>query len=251
MLGKSIDRILSAKLRSVRLSEESATGQAGWETAGLPDTLTQVVLGLDNSPSMAANGGKREMGDGLTLLGTELDKDPALRNSIELAVWSFGQGAPTQMLTDFVPASRFSAPTFRDSHATWVYKLFRDSIAHLLERSRQLDEEFDCDARPGWVFVASDFQTADLEFRDAALQMKAAAAEHGLNVVLLGCGARPDERVMHELGEPGRILRMQEVKSWREFFPWLVRSLRTASRSLPGRQVDLDPIFGHIVRADV
>ncbi len=206
----------------------------------------------DNSPSMDANSGAMQLGHGLRDFGEELGNDVRLAQAFEISVWSFGENSPTEMLRDFTPAADFVAPELKRSHSTWMWTLCADGLEHICKRVETLGSELDCDTGSAWIFLASDFFSCDTEHRDRALAAKQRCTELGVNIFVLGCGHQPNVTMMNALAQEGRPpIHIAKIKSWKEeFFPWLMRSIRTKSASVPGVQNELPPLGGQSLIGD-
>jgi len=210
-----------------------------------------VSLSFDKSPSTFANHAGREIAQGGKDLLWQVKAEPALSDLLEFSVWGFDHDVPARCFADFAPAASFEMPTLPDTSCTWIYELYAESLAHLLDSMNSREQLEDVDIRAAWSFYFSDFLATNYDSHHEALRMKAQASERGVNIFIVGCGNSCDERVMAELAQSERPpILMRSVKDWRFFFDWLFKSLRKKSKSVPGARIELEEFGGRRLIAD-
>jgi len=211
-----------------------------------PDRVFPVVLTKDNSPSVFAVGGHRQMDDGLRQLSDEIRRDAVIAKSVEVCVLEFGLDETVTKVVDFVSPAAFVPPPTKSSLTTPFYEAYARSVYEVLERQKTVREVEGRDYGHGWIFQWSDGRAGDTEKRSLALAAKSAAAKHGVETFFFGVGPKEhiDFAVLRELSQPERPpLWMPGVENFGKFFEWLRLSLQNRSQTRNGEPVELPNPF--------
>ncbi len=203
----------------------------------LQDNTSQrlpLVLLLDTSGSMH---GKpiTELNSALRLLERELKDDSIASQRVQLLVIRFG-GA-VEIVSEWVDAMDFIAPTLSASGLTPMAEAARNGIAKLEEqktRYRSLGIPYN---RP-WIFLVTDGTPTD-DWLQTAAQCRADEQNGKFVFFGTGVGAEADLQTLTQFSTRSPV-RLQGLK-FRELFLWLSASARSASKSATGSNVQLPP----------
>lgn len=195
-----------------------------------PEPRCPCLLILDVSGSMR---GKpiRELNDGLALFRDELYADSLAAKRVEVGIITFG---PVQVLSDFVGAQSWVAPTLADQGDTPMGSAIEQGLATLRDRKNVYKANGISYYRP-WVFLITDGAPTDA-WSQAASMVRQGEAEKAFSFFAIGVeGARMDILAQISVRQP---LALKELR-FRDLFAWLSSSLSSVSRSNPGDVVPL------------
>lgn len=196
-----------------------------------------VILMVDVSGSMAADGKIDALNAAITEMLAAFEEEDDGRAAIHLAVVSFGGTAALR-----VPLTPAGAVQWRPMQAggrTPMGAAF-DIVTDLIEdRDRVPSRAY----RPTVVLVSDGLPNDDWQGSlKRLLDSERAAKAHRF---ALGIGTDADHNVLRAfLNDPeGRIYEAHEAREIRKFFQWVTMSVTSRSRSAPPNQtVDIDPL---------
>ncbi|MFZ1963527.1 MAG: VWA domain-containing protein [Roseiarcus sp.] len=196
------------------------------------------VLLLDGSGSMGDSGAIDELNAGVRLLETELKKDDIASQRVQLLVIRFGGDGNVEVLSDWTDAMSFNAPQLTAEGLTPMGGAVRLGLQKLEEQKTRYRTNGIAFNRP-WMFLITDGEPTDDDWRQAASQCRAAEQADKLIFFGIGVGGGAD---LSKLGEfsARKPVRLQGLK-FRELFLWLSRSTSSASKQAPGSNVQLAP----------
>ncbi|HTP25322.1 MAG TPA: VWA domain-containing protein [Anaeromyxobacteraceae bacterium] len=199
------------------------------------------VLVLDTSGSM--QGAKiDELNSGLQILKSKLMEDTQARNSIEIAIVTFGHGG-VQLVQDFVPVRDFQPPVLQANEATPMGEAMHVALNIVRHRKATHRQEGRDYYRP-WIFLITDGEPTDPQhvWQDAA---RASIEEQNKKGALVYCVAVGDDANLEVLARfsNAKPQRLQGTE-FRKLFQWLSSSVSTIARARAGEQTALPPVDG-------
>jgi uncharacterized protein YegL len=196
------------------------------------------VLLLDGSGSMADSAAIDELNAGVRLLEDELKKDDVASQRVQLLVIRFGGDTDVEVVADWTDAMSFTAPQLTASGLTPMGEAVRVGLAKLEEQKARYRANGIAYNRP-WMFVITDGEPTDDDWKQAAVQCKAAEQANKLIFFGIGVGGGADLTKLAEFSAR-KPVRLQGLK-FRELFHWLSSSAKSASKQAPGSNVQLAP----------
>lgn len=213
-----------------------------------PEPQHPVLLGIDNSGSMRGapiEELNRAIQDSLV---PELQQDPLLARSVVIGLVGFSNSAKPafKFLHPFAPPAELRPPTIRAETGTPHCQRLTEVIPMLGQVSEAMRKAFEMPVRHAWYFDFTDCKTMDLEvYPQAQHASQVVAAESGIECFFFGVGPKADMTYLHTLEQPGKAARrLTSTGQWRQFFCWLYQSIRLASQSMVGDEIDLPDLGG-------
>jgi uncharacterized protein YegL len=192
------------------------------------------MLLLDNSGSMA--GERIELlNKGLRSLVETLREDRLARKRVDLAIMTFND--QVEMVHDFRAVDQWDAdvPELQADGVTNMGAALVDALRRIKDRKQDYNNNGVASYRP-WLFVLTDGMPTDST--DQASRMLREAQTNGqVTVFPVGVGPDVDLAGLKTIAQ-AEPCRLNEAR-WSEMFSWLVQSLKSASRSKPGEQLQL------------
>jgi len=213
-----------------------------------PEPQHIVLIEVDNSLSMAG-APIDEMNRAVQeeFIPT-LQNDPLIACSIVIGVAGFSTSGSRalQILHPFSPPAVFRPPIIEAKSGTPHCQRTCEAIALVAALSEGMRKAFEIPVRHSWRFDFGDGQPGDLNHHDVAIHAsRVLAAENNIECFYFGVGAHADMNYLHSLEQPGReARRLRDAGDWRQFFSWLYKSIRIASQSMVGEEIELPDITG-------
>jgi uncharacterized protein YegL len=195
------------------------------------------VLLIDGSKSMAGRP-VDELNAGLRLLEEELKKDDIASQRVQLLVASFGGNNEVKILTGWTDAMAFNAPRIVANGMTPMGEAVRVGLRELEEQKARYRQNGIAYNRP-WMFLLTDGEPSDPDWRGGAAQCK--AAEQVGKLIFFGIGIGNDANLTKLAQFSARQPVLLEGLKFRELFLWLSRSTSTASKAAQGTNIQLLP----------
>ncbi len=238
------DSVGSFRLSPAELRVLETALHRGFVTAQRnPEPAFPVVLGIDNSGSMqgiAIDELNRAIQDELV---AELQQDPLLARPLAIGLVGFSSSANRafEFLHPLAPPADFRPPTIVARTGTPHCQRLTEVIPMLGQVSEAMRKAFEVPVRHAWYFDFTDGEAMDLELHEQAQHAsKVLAPESGIECFFFGVGPKANMAYLHTLEQPGKAARpLASIGQWRQFFRWLNQSIRLASRSMVGDEIEL------------
>ena len=196
-----------------------------------PEPRCPCVLLLDVSGSMQGEP-IRELNEGLAVYRDELAADGLASKRVEVAVVTFG--GQVNVVTDFVTADHFHAPTLTATGDTPMGAAIHQALDMVQARKATYRSNGIAFYRP-WVFLITDGGPTD-EWKSAATKVRDGESGKAFAFFAVGVqNARFDVLQQISSREP---LKLQGLR-FRDLFQWLSNSQQSVSKSTPGDEVPL------------
>jgi uncharacterized protein YegL len=221
------------------------------EFAENPEPRCPVVLVLDTSGSMQG-APIQELNQGLVDFSAAIKNDPLASLRVEVAIVTFGGSVHVLDLQSgeayrdaegaehgFVIVDAFEPPNLRAGGGTPMGTAVLTALDLLRER-KEIYKQYGIDYFRPWMFVITDGNPTDSDWRNAAAAVRQEEARKG--VIFYGVGVeRADMRILAEFSEARPPLKLRGL-AFGELFQWLSRSLSVIAHSRPGEQAPLPPV---------
>jgi uncharacterized protein YegL len=221
------------------------------EFAENPEPRCPVVLVLDTSGSMQG-APIQELNQGLVDFSAAIRNDPLASLRVEVAIVTFGGSVHILDLQSgeayrdaesaehgFVTGDAFEPPNLRAGGGTPMGTAVLAALDLLRER-KEIYKQYGIDYFRPWMFVITDGNPTDSDWRNAAAAVRQEEARKG--VIFYGVGVeRADMRILAEFSEARPPLKLRGL-AFGELFQWLSRSLSVIAHSRPGEQAPLPPV---------
>jgi uncharacterized protein YegL len=200
---------------------------------------TPCVVVVDGSGSM--DGGPiNNLNEALKAFEAALKEDDEASVRVQVQIIRLGDDDEANVLTDWVDAIDFVAPTVEANGTTPLGKAVDLAMSEIQTQKERYKQNAIPYTRP-WLFVFTDGEPTD-DWQDVAERCKLEQAQKRFVLFPIAVGETAPTGVLQAFCGPERkVLRTGDVK-FREMFLWLAASLAATSRSVPGQQVALpDP----------
>lgn len=207
------------------------------EFAVNPEQRLACMLLLDTSASMA---GERIdlLNKGLRSLVGALREDGLARKRVDLAVMTFNDS--TELVHDFRAIDQWedNVPELQADGVTNMGAALVDAVRRIKDRKRDYNNNGVPSYRP-WLFVLTDGEATD-STEVASNALRDAQKNGQVTVFPVGVGSDVNLEGLKSIAQ-AKPLRLDEAR-WNEMFVWLSQSLKSASKSKPGEQLQLEPV---------
>ena len=211
----------------------------------LADNTSQrlpCVLVLDGSGSMDGDP-IRNLNDGLKVLEEELKGDDTAAQRVRLLVLRMGDDDDVETVTDWTDAIDFSAPTIEANGRAPMGAAMLKALDEIEDQKELLKESSTPYNRP-WIFLITDGEPTEHDWRDAAAQCREAEDEKKVTIFTIGT-AEANFEILTEFSNRQPV-KLDGLK-FKELFVWLSRSTSSASQAAQSSEVQLEaPDWGTI-----
>jgi uncharacterized protein YegL len=197
--------------------------------------LPCVIL-VDGSTSMEGEP-IDELNKGLQTLGSDLKGDDVARQRVRLLLLRIGDPEDVQVLTDWTDAIDFTPPSVVANGSTPLGAGARRALLEIEQEKHRLDDNGVPFNRP-WLFILTDGEPTDRDWRDAAAECRAAEAANKATIFCIGVGSGANIDQLSQFSvRPPKILK--SIDHFKEFFLWLSRSAKVGSRKSESEAVQM------------
>ncbi len=213
-----------------------------FESRRQPQTLLQKVL--DNSPSQFTNGGWQALESGNNQLVSDIQGEPIVNESVQLADWVIGESEPARCHQAFCAAGEYQFKQPKTASWTPLCQLISHAIKYSAEHELLLGDEVGLDVARSWVMVFTDGWAGDADpYLGDVQKAIALAGELRIDLFLIATGQSPDMSFLREIAQPGRPpVPAAGIESFKGLFVDLFQSLYAASQGRLGRSIELGGI---------
>ncbi len=213
-----------------------------------PESQHPVLISIDNSLSMRGNA-IDELNCGLrNEFVPEMQSEPLLARSLLVGLVGFGRSANPawEFLHPFAPPAEFRPATIRADAGTPHCRRLSEVIPMLGQVTEAMRQAFEVSMRHAWYFDFTDGESMDMEFhQEAQHASRVIARDSGIECFFFGVGPNADMSYLRSLEQPGKPAQLLSgVGGWRQFFRWLYQSIRVASQSMVGDEIELTNLGG-------
>jgi uncharacterized protein YegL len=200
-----------------------------------------VVLLLDTSGSMWGEP-IQELMKGVESLVSAIEEDPKARQSVEIAIVTFGEGV--QVLQDFAPVEDVKLKELLPKGTTPMGKAIKEALDMIEYRKMLLRGQGAQYYRP-WLVLITDGEPTDMEPGSAMweeVRERLMDAENRKKVITWAFGTESANfEKLKMLFHKGRVFRLTDYeKGFQSMFTWLSSSLKMVSSSMPGDKVKVE-----------
>ncbi|RFA31567.1 VWA domain-containing protein [Alkalilimnicola ehrlichii] len=195
---------------------------------------TPCVLVLDGSTSMLGPA-IDQLNAGLKTLERELKKDPTTALRVQLLIIRVGGYDKAEVVSDWVDAIDFHAPTIEANGTTPLGKAMDLALDKVAEQKARYDANGISSTRP-WIMMISDGAPNDHGWQKIAARCR--DAERAKQVAIFPIGVEHADFEALDLFSNNRPKHLAGLQ-FNELFVWLSRSMSSVSTAAPGQQVQL------------
>jgi uncharacterized protein YegL len=195
---------------------------------------TLCVLVVDASISMEANDAIGEVTRGLSVFERDLKADPIAKDRVRVLV--VRAGGDVSIARNWTDGSDFSAPNLSAGGDTPLGEAMRLALDQCEDQRAQVQASGNACTLP-YIFLLSDGEPNDDGWEDEAEACRRAEAAGKVFVMPFGTGAANLEKLQNFTNK--HVFQLKG-NSFVEFFAFVARTMRTATRSKPGARLQLE-----------
>jgi uncharacterized protein YegL len=177
-----------------------------------------------------------------------MQNDPLIARSVVIGIAGFSRSGKRalEILHSFAPPAAFFPPHLKAETSTPHCQRLCEAISLLAALSEGMRKAFEVPVRHAWCFDFTDGQPGDLDLHGAAIRAsRVVAIENNIECFFFGVGRQANLQYLRTLEQPGKEARhLGQAGDWRQFFRWLHQSIRLASQSMVGEEINLPDITG-------
>lgn len=208
-----------------------------------PESQHPVLISIDNSLSMRGNA-IDELNCALQNgFAPEMQSEPLLARSLLVGLVGFSRSANPawKFLHPFAPPAEFRPATILAETGTPHCRRLTEVIPMLAQVTEAMRQAFEVPMRHAWYFDFTDGESMDMDFHQKAQHAShVVARDSGIECFFFGVGPKADMPYLRSLEQPGKPAQLlSSVGGWQQFFRWLYQSIRVASQSMVGDEIEL------------
>ena len=213
-----------------------------------PESQHPVLISIDNSLSMRGNAIDElncALQNGFV---PAMQREPLLARSLLVGLVGFSRYAKPawEFLHPFAPPAEFRPATILAETNTPHCGRLAEVIPMLGQVTEAMRQTFEVPMRHAWYFDFTDGESMDLELHPKAQHAsRVVARDCGIECFFFGVGPKADMPYLRSLEQPGKPAQLLSgVGGWQQFFCWLYQSIRVASQSMVGDEIELPKLGG-------